>query len=128
MGGPYATSVGAIHQDKIKGLVLEGTFSSFPDIGKEFAGALHLEKMTWLIPLIMNNDFPSDETIQNIDKPIVIIHSTKDETVSYKLGEKLYEASNKEQTEFWQVDSKHIRALYDYEATYMSKFEKLLHN
>ncbi|MEP0263140.1 alpha/beta fold hydrolase [Dokdonia sp.] len=128
MGGPYAISVAKMHQDKIKGLILEGTFSSFPDIGKEFAGAVHLKNFTWLIPLIMNNDFPSEEAIQELYKPTVIIHSTNDETVPYKLGEKLYNASNKEHTEFWQVDSRHIRALYDYEPTYISKFNQLINN
>jgi pimeloyl-ACP methyl ester carboxylesterase len=128
MGGPYATSVAGANQDRISGLILEGTFSSFPDIGKEFAHVLHLENYSWMVPLIMNNDFPIEELIKKITKPTIVIHSTKDETVPYKLGEKIYHASNKENTEFWQVDSKHIGALYDYESIYISKFEKLINN
>lgn len=128
MGGPYATSVAAMYQDKINGLILEGTFSSFPDIGKEFAGAVHLENFTWVIPLIMNNDFPAEEIIRKLHKPTVIIHSTNDETVPYELGEKLYKVSDKEYTEFWQVDSKHLRAMFDYEPDYISKFDTLINN
>ncbi len=128
MGGPYATSVAAANQDIIRGLVLEGTFSSFPDIGKEFAHILHLERFSWIVPFIMNNDFPVEEVIKKITKPTIIIHSTKDETVPYELGEKIYKASNKENTEFWTVDSKHIGALYKYESVYLSKFEKLINN
>lgn len=128
MGGPYATSVAAANQDKINGLILEGTFSSFPDIGKEFAHILHLESFSWIVPFIMNNDFPVAEVIKEISTPTVIIHSTKDDTVPYELGEKIYKASNKENTEFWTVDSKHIGALYAYEAIYISKFEQLIYN
>jgi len=128
MGGPYATSVAAVNQDKINGLILEGTFSSFPDIGKEFAHVLHLEKMSWIVPIVMNNDFPTAEVIKEITKPTVIIHSTKDNTVPYELGEKIYKASNKENTKFWTVDSKHIGALYKYESLYLSRFEQLINN
>ena len=81
-----------------------------------------------MVPFIMNNDFPVETLIKEITKPTIIIHSTKDETVPYKLGEKIYNASNKENTEFWQVDSKHIGELYDYESAYISKFEKLLNH
>ncbi len=128
MGGAFATSVALANQNMIQGLVLEGTFSSFPDIGKEFASVLNLENFKWLIPLIMNNDFPADTVIQKIEKPIVIIHSIKDETVPFKLGNKLYKASNQKYTEFWEVDSKHIKAILDYESEYVSKFEKMLQN
>ncbi len=128
MGGPYATSVAAMNQHKIKGLVLEGTFSSFPQISTEFASVLNLENFKWLIPLIMNNDFPVEEAIQKIEKPIVIIHSINDETVPFKLGEKSYKGSNKESTEFWQIDSKHLRAMFDYESDYISKFDTLIDN
>lgn len=125
MGGPYATSVAAENQDAIQGLILEGTFSSFPDIGKEFAHVLHLESISWIVPLIMNNDFPVTETIKEISRPTIIIHSTKDDTVPYELGEKIYAASNKSNTRFWQVDSKHIGAIYDYEEQYVAKFLEL---
>ncbi len=128
MGGPYATSVAAVNQDRINGLILEGTFSSFPDIGKEFAHVLHLERMSWVAPILMNNDFPVDEVIKEITIPTIIIHSTKDDTVPYELGEKIYKASNKENTEFWTVDSKHIGALYKYESAYLSKFEQLINH
>lgn len=128
MGGPYATSVAAANQDTIDGLILEGTFSSFPDIGKEFAHILHLERFSWIVPFIMNNDFPVAEVIKEISKPTVIIHSTNDDTVPYELGEKIYKASNKENTEFWTVDSKHIGALYTYESIYLSKFIQLVDN
>ncbi len=126
LGGAYATMNAAERNAAIQGLILEGTFTSFPDIGKVYAHALHLENLKWLVPLLMNNDFPAEKEIKKIDKPVLIIHSRQDQQVPYELGKKLYEASNKSTTEFWDIEGKHIRALFDHEKQYVEKFKKLI--
>ena len=126
LGGAFATMTAKERQETIDGLILEGTFSSFPDIGKVYAKALNLENFKWLIPLIMNNDFPAIEEIKAIEIPTTIIHSTIDKQVPYELGRKLYEASNKENTKFWDIDSKHIKGMLDYEEEYVNTFLEIL--
>lgn len=126
LGGAFATMIAKERNSKIKGLILEGTFSSFPDIGKVYAKALNLENFKWVVPLIMNNDFPSEKNIQKITKPIVIIHSVSDNEVPFYLGQKLYKVSNKNNTEFWKIEGKHIRGLKNYEQEYVSKFNSLI--
>ncbi|WP_271784179.1 alpha/beta hydrolase [Aquimarina algiphila] len=126
LGGAFAVMNAAERQENIRGLIVEGTFSSFPDIGKVYANALHLENFKWIVPLLMNNDFPAEKEIKRITKPVLIIHSTVDTEVPYVLGKKLYEASNKSNTEFWKIQGKHIRGIFDYEDEYIKKIEKMI--
>ncbi len=126
MGSAFATMAAAERQNKISGLVLEGAFSSFPDIAKNYAQALHLEHFKWLVPLVMQNDFPADEEIKSIHKPVVIIHSTEDEAVPFTLGKKLYNASNKENTTFWKIKGAHVQGIILNEKEYVQKFMTLI--
>ena len=128
LGGAFATMNAKARQEKIKGLILEGTFSSFPDIGKVYAKALKLENFKWVVPLLMNNDFPAENEIQALKIPTVIIHSKSDEQVPYELGRKLFNSSNKNNTDFWEIEGSHIKAIYDYEDQYVNEFSKILEN
>lgn len=126
LGGAFATMTASKRQEKVKGLILEGTFSSFPDIGKVYAQALKLENFKWIVPLIMNNDFPADKEIKKLKTPTVILHSKSDVQVPYQLGRNIYDASNKTNTKFWDIKGKHIMAIYDYEDQYIEEFMKLI--
>ena len=128
LGGAFATMTAKAKEDRLSGLLLEGTFSSFPDIGKVYAGALNLENFKWVVPLLMNNDFPAMKEIQGLSIPTVIIHSKIDKQVPYELGRKLYESADKSNTNFWEIDGKHIRGMFDYEQSYISTFNELLEN
>ena len=128
LGGAFATMTAKERQEQINGLVLEGTFSSFPDIGKVYAQALNLENFKWIVPLIMNNDFPAEEEIEGLTIPTLIIHSPSDKQVPYELGQKLFEAANKNNTVFWEIDSKHIMGIYDYEDKYVDQFMGMITN
>lgn len=126
LGGAFATMTAKNRQEKVQGLLLEGTFSSFPDIGKVYAHALSLENFKWIVPLIMNNDFPAVKEIQDITIPTVIMHSNTDQEVPFELGKKLFEASNKNNTKFWEIESKHIKGIFDYEEEYVNEFLKFV--
>lgn len=126
LGGAFATMTASERQNKVKGLILEGTFSSFPDIGKVYARALNLENFKWVVPLLMNNDFPANEEIKKLHIPTLILHSKSDKQVPYELGQKIFESANKNNTRFWDINSKHIMAIYDYEDKYVEEFMKML--
>ncbi|WP_109301856.1 alpha/beta hydrolase [Aquimarina sp. AU474] len=125
LGGTFATMNASHRQEKISGLILEGTFGSFPDIGKVYANALNLENFKWVVPLIMNNDFPAKEEIKKLTIPTVIIHSKTDIQVPYELGKEIFDEANKGNTKFWDIDSKHIMGIYDYESKYVEEFMKM---
>jgi len=126
LGGTFATMNAVERQSEIEGLILEGTFSSFPDMGKVYARLLNLENFKWIIPLLMNNDFPAEKEIKEINIPTIIIHSISDDQVPFELGKKLYDSSNKSNTEFWKIDGKHIDGMNKYEKDYVEKFMKLI--
>ena len=126
LGGAFATMNAKERQHEVNGLILEGTFNSFPDIGKEYARVLHLEDIEWVVPLLMNNDFPADHEIKDLKIPVLIMHSKTDAEVPYELGRKLYDASNKENTEFWDLEGKHIMGIYDYKESYVEMFGNMM--
>ncbi len=70
----------------------------------------------------MNNDFPADGEIENLEIPILIIHSKEDKQVPIELGKNLYNASDKNHTHFWEIEGKYIKAMYDYEKEYVEVF------
>lgn len=113
-------------QSQVKGLIVEGTFSSFPAIGKVYARALNLENFKWIVPLLMNNDFAAEDEIKELTIPTVIIHSTSDDQVPYNLGRTIFEASNKDNTVFWKIKGDHIKGISDYQDEYVSEFVKIL--
>lgn len=126
LGGAFATMTASERQGKVKGLILEGTFNSFPDIGKVYARMLNLENFKWIVPLIMNNDFPVEKEIKKLKIPTLILHSKSDVQVPYELGKNIFNAANKTNTKFWDINSKHIMAIYDYEEKYVDEFFKMI--
>ncbi|WP_299439813.1 alpha/beta hydrolase [uncultured Aquimarina sp.] len=128
LGGIFATTNAAERNSDIKGLILEGTFSSFPDVAKHYASEINLENYKWLIPLLLNNDFPTNKEIKKVTKPIVIIHSTEDKLIPFKLGENIFNNSNKSNTTFWKIKGAHVKGILNYEQEYLEKFNQILNH
>ena len=125
LGGIFATTNAAERNNYIKGLVLEGTFSSFPDIADHYASEIKLEHFKWLIPLLLNNDFPTNQEIKKVTKPVVIIHSTEDKMIPFQLGENIFINSNKTNTTFWKIKGAHVKGIINYEREYVNKFNEI---
>ncbi len=128
LGGIFATTNAAERNSDIKGLILEGTFSSFPDVAKHYASEINLENYKWLIPLLLNNDFPTSKEIKKVTKPVVIIHSTEDKLIPFKLGETIFNNSNKTNTIFWKIKGAHVKGIIKYEQEYINKFNEILNH
>ncbi len=128
LGGIFATTNAAERNSDIKGLIVEGTFSSFPDVAKHYASEINLENYKWLIPLLLNNDFPTNKEIKKVTKPVVIIHSTEDKLIPFKLGENIFNNSNKTNTIFWKIKGAHVKGIINYEQEYINKFNEILNH
>ncbi|MEM6724916.1 MAG: alpha/beta fold hydrolase, partial [Bacteroidota bacterium] len=126
IGGIFATTNAAAKNDRISGLIIESAFSSFPAVAKFYASEINMGQFKFLIPLILNNDFPTKGEIKKITKPVVIIHSTEDKRIPFEFSEDIYENANKETTEFWKIKGKHVRGIIDYETEYVTKFNQIL--
>ena len=128
LGGIFATTNAAERNNDIKGLIIEGTFSSFPDVAKHYASEINLENYKWLIPLLLNNDFPTNHEIKKVTKPVVIIHSTEDKLIPFKLGKNIFNHSNKSNTTFWEIEGAHVKGIINYEQDYLEQFNTILNH
>lgn len=85
LGGAVAVDLAA--RDGAKGLVLESTFSSIPDV----AAAIY----PWLpVRLLIRNRFDAAAKIRDYHGPLLQCHSDKDEIIRHMFGLKLFEAAN----------------------------------
>jgi hypothetical protein len=91
MGATFATYVAS--RNKPKQLILEAPFYNLADAINDNFPFLPFN-------LLLKYKFRSDELISKVTSPTVIFHGDKDALISIKSGKKLYEASNKEITDF----------------------------
>lgn len=105
LGGHLATKIAAQNEDKIDGLVVEGAFSSHKDIAAETAGIFGR--------ILVNEKYSGLKSIQEFQKPVLIIHSTEDKTIPFEQGKKLFEYANEPKT-FYEIDKCHICGLLFY--------------
>jgi len=91
MGGAASVEVAAAHG--ARGLVLERTFSSLPDVA-----AHHL----WWAPvkLLMRTRLNSQQTIQHYHGPLLQSHGDADQVVPIRFGKRLFEACPSSQKMF----------------------------
>jgi fermentation-respiration switch protein FrsA (DUF1100 family) len=99
LGGHVSAVVAEQRQNDIDGLVMEGAFSSHKDIA------------AYTIPVLgrifVKQSYSATRSIKKIHKPVLIIHSTEDETVPFYMGKKLFNAANTPK-EFFEIKKCHI--------------------
>jgi len=83
LGGAVAVDLAAA--DGTRGLILESTFSSLPEVG-----ATRVSSVAGL----MTNRFDSAAKIKNYHGPLLQCHGDADRVVPFALGEKLFAAAN----------------------------------
>ncbi|MBL0125472.1 MAG: alpha/beta fold hydrolase [Betaproteobacteria bacterium] len=86
LGGAMATQV-ALKYPQADGLILEGTFTSIPDMLKE---------TRWgFIPVgfLVTQTFNSLDRIREVTMPVLVAHGTADEIVPFAMGERLFAAA-----------------------------------
>ena len=69
-----------------RGLILEGAFTSIPDVG---------QRTYFFVPvrLMARNRFASTEKIARIAAPKLFLHATADEVIPFELGRRLFDAA-----------------------------------
>lgn len=94
LGGTFATFVAS--QNNPKQLILEATFYSMTEV-------IHTKLPILPYNKLLRFKFETDKFIGLVNSPTVLFHGTEDKLVSFDLGKKLFEKSNKENTEFIQI-------------------------
>ncbi|MFQ5602306.1 MAG: alpha/beta hydrolase [bacterium] len=78
-------------------VILESTFTSARDMAKAAFGLIPIH-------LIIKTKFNSLAKIRNIQVPLLCFHGSRDSTVPFKLGRKLFEAANQPK-EFYPIQN-----------------------
>jgi len=93
LGGGVA--VGLAAEDGARGLILQSTFTSLPDMAAR--------QFPWLpVRLMMKNRYPSLEQLPEYHGPLLCSHSRDDTIVPFQMGRDLFAAGN-EPKDFYQI-------------------------
>ena len=95
LGGGVASW--ASEKFKPDGLILESTFTSVPDLGSHYYPFLP-------IGMISSIKFPTEERLETIRIPLLVIHGVKDEVIPYKMGRKI---ADQHKADFIELMGKH---------------------
>lgn len=108
LGGHLSATVARDNERIIDGLVIEGAFSSHKDV------AAHM--VPYISPiarLIVREQYSAKRSIKDFHKPVLVIHSTEDKMIPYRMGQKIYRAANSPK-EFYEIRHGHIEGLAYY--------------
>jgi len=90
LGGAVAINLAAKHQDEIRGVMLENTFTNISAMADKLFPFLFYVK-----PLVLRMNFPSLESIEKIGVPILFISGGLDEVVPPDHMQTLYDSATK---------------------------------
>jgi len=117
LGGHLSAVVAQQRQADIDGLVVEGAFSSHKDVAAVYAG--------FLGRMLVSEKYSASKSIRTYIKPLLIIHSTEDKVIPFKMGQKVYNNAN-EPKEFYIIKECHICGPAFYADSISSKIENML--
>ena len=117
LGGSLAAVLAEQRQGDIDGLVMEGAFSSYKDIAAKTAG--------FFGRILVSDNYNTYKSIQNNKKPVLVIHSTEDKTIPFKMGQKIFDHAN-EPKEFYEIKNCHTCGPTFYGESISVKIVKML--
>lgn len=97
LGGAVASKLARNH--KPKGLILESTFTSIPDIAADIYSLLPVRLLTRFT-------YPTVENVRDIKCPVLIVHSRDDDIIPFKHGRLIFDAAP-EPKEFMEIKGSH---------------------
>jgi fermentation-respiration switch protein FrsA (DUF1100 family) len=97
----------AAGQNRVRGLVLDSSFSSYRTIAKDKLASLWLTwPLQWPLSLLITDELSPQDSIDQIRVPILFLHSSNDLVVPEHLGRKLFErAPDKPGKEFYSDET-----------------------
>lgn len=117
LGGHLSVVIANENQDKIDGLIIEGAFSSHKNVASD--------RVPILGRIFTKEIYSAEKNIVAYKKPLLVIHSTEDETIPYKHGERLFSLGN-EPKHFYSIDKPHICGPLYYADSIADRLQNLL--
>jgi len=125
LGGHLSAVVAKDRQTEIDALVIEGAFSSHHDVATYFVRRLVL--IGSIARVVVRDGYSAKRSIKDYKKPLLVIHSTVDETVPFYMGKRIYKkAKSSTVKEFYQIDKCHICGPIYFTDEIAEKIRKLL--
>ncbi len=107
-------------QPAIRGLIVESSFTSLPDIAAELS-------WSWLpTRLIMSQRYDSIEKIRGVNVPVLLVHGTGDRYVPAKFSQALYEAAPTPKRLLLIENGGHNNAMWLGDSEYRGAFRRFL--
>ena len=94
------------NRNGIDALVIEGAYTSHKQIASYRSPIFGR-----ILPI--QSGYPSHKAIRDYYKPLLVIHSTEDTVVPFRMGQKIFSEAN-EPKELFEVDKAHIAATQYY--------------
>lgn len=117
LGGHLASVVAEQRQSDIDGLVIEGAFSSHKDIAAETAG--------FFGRILVSEKYSAFKSIRTFKKPVLVIHSSEDQIIPFKMGKKIFDNANAPK-EFYEIKKCHICGPNFYSEEISREIKKML--
>jgi pimeloyl-ACP methyl ester carboxylesterase len=117
LGGHLSAVVAAQRQADIDALVIEGAFSSHDDIAATKAG--------FIGRMIVSEKYAAYKSIRTYKKPVLVIHSTEDDIIPFKQGQKIYANANPPK-DFYEIKGCHMCGPQLYPEQIESKIKNML--
>lgn len=128
LGGQIATKLVCDRQQEIDALILDGSLSSAQNLAIDFMPTEFIRNTMKKNANTFNQDYIAERDIQEIiDIPKLIIHSEKDNVVSFYHGERLYENAQSPKY-FWKTQTRHIRTLEELPEESINRIDCLIDN
>ncbi|WP_291321855.1 alpha/beta hydrolase [Desulfonatronospira sp.] len=113
LGGAIAAYLG--EKERPAGIILESTFTSIPDMGRDLMPFLPVK-------LLSRYSYDTLSRLQKFPSPVLIIHSPQDEIVPYRHGRTLY-AEAGEPKYFLEIQGDHNSGYMESRETYLNGLE-----
>ena len=102
LGSAVATKMAAEQQDELA-VILEAPMTSVLEVAQD---------QFWFVPVryLMKDTFRSDQRINKINSPLLIIHGMEDTTIPIEYGMRLFDMADDPKQRFWMPGTGHVNA------------------
>ncbi|MDR8392785.1 alpha/beta hydrolase [Aliifodinibius sp. S!AR15-10] len=100
------------------GVILESTFTSAPDLAADLYSIFPARSL-------IKYDFPNKDRIQKIDVPLLVAHSTEDDLIPFKHGQRLFEMAG-EPKHFFEMQGDHGSGFLDTGEAYIRAIDEFV--
>ena len=97
LGGAVASDLAA--KTTPRALIIESTFTSVPDLAAQLYGFFPVRSLSRF-------SYPTEENIQKVKAPVLIVHSLGDEIIPYSHGQRLFDVAA-EPKQFLRINGGH---------------------